>query len=113
MADLSTIYTFFNNADAHAAFLHRIQTALVETALAVRAENEPDPKTDRFAARQRWARDALLNPIHVAHRLLPAIAVKANDAGRIDEQGNVTASDNEIRATVLSLVDTFADYVSA
>lgn len=61
MADLSTVRTFFDNADAHSAFLHRVEAAVVETALDVRGEAAPSPMTEVYRSRQRWAVSALAN----------------------------------------------------
>ena len=113
MADLSTVYTFYTNRDAHAAFLHRVQAAVVKAALDVRNEQEPDPMTEAFRARQRWAIEALASPTYKASAMLPGLAVKANDAGLISEAGEISATDAQIRTTVAALVDEYSDYVPA
>lgn len=111
MADLATVRAFFDNADAYSAFLHRVEAAVVETALAIRAEEEPDPMTELFRARQRLAISALALPPSYARTFLPALAVKANGAGLMDEQGNITASDAQIRASVADLFAPYSNYV--
>ena len=111
MADLSTVYTFYNNKDAHAAFLQRLQAALVQKALEVRAEIEPDPMTPQFIARQGWARDVLYHPSFWGERMLPALAVKANDLGRIDDNGEIDASDAEIRGALANLIGPYSEYL--
>lgn len=111
MADLSTVYTFFQNADAHSAFLHRVEAAVVETALDVRNVAEPSPMTAVYRSRQRWAVSALANPVQAAKVMLPGLAVTANDAGLISEAGEIDGTDAQIRSTVAGLVDEYSDYV--
>ena len=111
MANLATIRTFFENADAYSAFLHRVEAAIVETALAVRAEEEPDPMTALFVARQNWALYALNHPQATARTLLPGLAVKANDAGLLSDAGVIDATDAQIRSTVSGLVNVYCNYV--
>lgn len=111
MADLITVYTFFQNADSHAEFLHRVEAAVVEAALDVRVETEPSPMTETFRARQRWAVRALSGPTMEAKRMLPGLAIKANDAELISEVGVLSATDTQIRSTVAGLVDDYSDYV--
>ena len=113
MADLQTVRTFFDNPDAYSAFLHRVEAALVEEALNVRAEEEPSPMNELFRARQLLAINALNQPARWARVFLPALAVKANDAGLLSEQGNITATDAQIRATVAGLFSPYCDYVPA
>ena len=116
MADLLNVWTFFDNADQYAEFLHRVSAALVETALDVRDEEAPDPVTGGYAARQAWAVAALGGPDGAqaaAVGMLPALAVKANDGGLLDDEGNLTATDQQIRTTVAALVDALAGYYAA
>lgn len=113
MADLITIRAFFDNADAYSPFLHRVEAAVVETALAVRTETPPNPVTQLFADRQTWAQAALRFPQSTAKTLLPALAVKANDTGLLSDTGQITATDAQIRATVAALVTAYSDYVPA
>jgi hypothetical protein len=112
MADLQTLWTFATNADANAAFLHRIAAAVVEWAVAERESSAPSPVTDLWRARQDWAVWALKWPIEAARQLLPSLAVKANDAGLISDAGAITATDAQIRSVVTdALIDLYAGYV--
>jgi hypothetical protein len=111
MATLSTVYTFFVNKDAHAAFLHRVEAAIVKAALDVRNEEEPEPMTESFRSRQRWAVLALAGPTLAARAMLPALAILANNAELISEAGEITATDSQIESTVASLVDECSDYI--
>lgn len=117
MADLATVHLFFSNADAYSAFLARVEAAIVEKALTLRAETAPDPVTAAWAARQSWAVTVLSSTpalVNQAKRMLPALAVTANDAGLIDEDGFIDATDAQIRATVTdAFVDWHAGYVPA
>ena len=110
MADLSTVHLFFNNADAYAMFLARVEAAIVEKAIAVRGEAEPAPVTGAWAARQAWAVSVFASTDSLqarARAMLPALAVKANDAGLIDDDGFVDATDTQIR---VSIDDDFVDW---
>lgn len=115
MADLSTVHLFFDNADAYSAFLARVETAIVEKAIDVRGEVAPDPVTGKWAARQAWAVSVFANTASLqaqARRMLPALAVKANDSELIDENGEIDVTDAQIRSTIDSdLVDMHAGYV--
>jgi hypothetical protein len=85
MADLATVYQFFNNADAYAGFLHRVEVAIAEKAIAVRGEVAPDPVTGSWVARQNWANSVLASQESIgtqSKRMLPALAITANDAQR-------------------------------
>ena len=102
-ANLENIWLFFDNADAYNPFLHRVEAALVEKALALRGETAPDPVTGAWAARQTWASIVLSSPGALrakARAMLPALAVRANDAGLLSDQGTITATDTQIRATI-------------
>jgi hypothetical protein len=115
MADLSHVQTFWQNADAHAAFLHRVTAALVKKALDVRVEDTPDPVTGAWVARQQWAAGVLSGPtgaLNKARQMLPALAVKANDAGLLGEDGSITATDQQITGILDDdWVDLFAGYI--
>jgi hypothetical protein len=110
-ASLSTVYTFFQNADAYASFLHRVEAAVVAVALNIRGEQEPSPVTPLFRARQLWALDALARPTLVARGLLPALATLANDAGLLSTQGVINATDEQILNTLPGLVVKVCNYV--
>lgn len=116
MADLATVKVFFENADAHNAFKARAAAALAEWAIAERGETAPSPVTDIWVARQEYARSVLgggaAGVMRVAESMLPALAVKANDAGLLAEDGEISATDTQIRGTVDdAFVDLFADNV--
>ena len=111
MADLSTVFGFFENADAYSAFMQRVAAAVVETALEVRIEQEPSPMTEVFCSRQRWAVAALARPMVAAKAMLPALAVMANEAGLLSEGGVIDATDGQIRSSVSGLVPEMSDYV--
>jgi hypothetical protein len=115
MADLANVWNFYDNADAYAAFLHRVEAAVVEKAVALREEDEPSPVTEAWIARQQWAVSVLSGPSHAAYQakaMLPALAIKANDAGLLSDTGVITATDNQIRATIDdAFVDLHAGYV--
>ena len=111
MADLITVWGFFDNSDAYSEFLHKVAAAVAETALDVRGEAEPDPMTESFRSRQRWAVAALGDPMGKSQDMLPALAVKANDASLLSEEGEISATDAQIRTTVAGLVDELSDYV--
>ena len=115
MADLSTVHLFFDNADAYSAFLARVEVAIVEKAVELRGEDAPEPVTGEWAARQAWAVSVFANTASLqaqARRMLPALAVKANDAGLIDEDGEIDATDEQIRGTITdAFVDLHVGYV--
>jgi hypothetical protein len=106
---------FWRNADAHATFLHRVAAAIVETAIELRQETPPSPVTQQWRSRQHWADLALYGAegaLDKARQMLPALAVKANDAGLLDETGNLTATDTQIRAILTNTwIDLFTRYV--
>jgi hypothetical protein len=116
MPELADVQTFWQNADAHAAFLHRVAAAIVERAVAIRQEDPPDPVTAQWRARQQWARSALSGAdgaLAKARQMLPALAVEANDSGLLSETGEVDAADAQIRNIVGddAWLDTFTDYI--
>jgi hypothetical protein len=111
MADLATVRTFFDNADAYSSFLHRVEAAVVEAALDIRAEEEPDPMTGLFQARQQLALQVLTAPSTNAKRFLPALAIKANAAGLMSESGEISATDEQIRSVVADLFAPYSNYV--
>ena len=103
MADLANVWNFYDNADAYAAFLHRVEAAIVAKAIALREEAAPSPVTEAWRARQSWACDVLSGPSTAAAKaraMLPALAVKANSAGLISDQGEIDATDAQITATI-------------
>jgi hypothetical protein len=114
-ADLMNLTTFFENADAHAAFLHRITAAVVEKAAALRAETPPDPVTDAWRARQQWAHNTLAGisgATAAARAMLPGLAVRANDAGFLTAAGTIDVTDTQIRAVLDDdFVDLYAAYI--
>jgi hypothetical protein len=113
-ASLEKVWLFFDNADAYNPFLHRVEAAIVEKALALRAETAPEPVTGAWAARQTWASRALSSPGQlqgVATAMLPALAVTANAAGLLSEEGTIDATDAQIRSTITdAFVDAHAGY---
>lgn len=110
----ATVATFFENPDAFAAFLKRVSARLVEWAIDER-ENIPASPSAAEAARQAFAVRVLTGAngaMLEAKRLLPALAVKANAAGLIDDQGYITATDAQILATITdAFIDLHAGYV--
>lgn len=110
MADLANVWTFYENHDAHSDFLHRVAAATIETALTIREETPPEPVTGLWAARQAWAACSLGDPLGAASNMLPGLAVKANDAGLLSEDGEITATDSQIRSTVAGIIDTYSGY---
>jgi len=110
-ADLLTARTFFSNADAYSQFLHRVETALCEAALAIRAEAEPDPVTALHIARQNYAIQVLTSPTDAARRMLPGLVIAANDAGLLSEAGAIDATDAQIRTKVADLITAYSAYV--
>ena len=114
-ADLMNLTVFFENADAHAAFLHRITAAVVEKASALREEEAPDPVTELWRARQEWALAALTGisgATTAARAMLPGLAVKANDAGFLSDTGTIDVTDTQIRAVITdAFVDLYAGYI--
>jgi len=116
MADLLTIATFFQNADACSAFRYRVAAALVAYAKDER-ENCPASPTAAEVARQEYCA-LILNgragALAAADQMLPTLAVVANGAGLIDENGSISATDQQITGIVTdALVDVFAGYVPA
>ena len=110
--NLANVFTFFTNRDQHAAFRERVAAAIQEWAIDARAEAAPSPVTGEWAARQRWADWALKNPMQATDQMLPGLVVVANNAGLISADGILTATDQQIRATVGdSFVDRYAGYV--
>ena len=114
-ADLLYLTNFFENADAHAAFLHRVTAAIVEKAAALRAEDPPNPVTEAWQARQRWALSALSGipgATAAARAMLPGLAVKANDSGYLTPAGVIDVTDSQIRAVLSdAFVDLYAGHV--
>jgi hypothetical protein len=111
MADLSNVWNFTTNADAHAAFLQRVATAVVETALDIREAEDASPVDALWVAKEQWALAALANPMASARQMLPALAVKANEAELITEAGEIDATDQQIRTTVAGLVNVVCSHV--
>ncbi len=114
-ASLENVQMFWRNADAHAVFLHRVAAAIVEAAKDLRQQDPPNPITAGWQARQHWATAALNGApgaLLKARQMLPALAVTANDAGLLSEDGTITATDNQIR-NILSAtwIDMFTGYV--
>jgi hypothetical protein len=110
----ATVETFFRNADAHSAFLARVTARLVEWAVSTRAACPASPTGAEYS-RQAFAVQVLQGQAQAlarARALLPALAVKANDAGLIAEDGTITATDAQITATVDDdFVDLHAGYI--
>ena len=115
MASLAHVQTFWDNADAHTAFLARVAAAIVETATSLRQEAAPNPVTADWQARQQWAVYTLHGApgaLSRARLMLPALAVTANDAGLLSEDGEITATDNQIRGILTDTwIDMFTEYV--
>jgi len=109
----ATVATFFENPDAYEGFLKRVTARLVEWAVDER-ENRPAAPPAADAARQTFAIQVLTGPTGAtaqAKRLLPALAVKANAAGLIDDTSTSTATDAQILATVNNaFIDLHAGY---
>jgi hypothetical protein len=105
---------FFENADAYSAFRKRVAAALVAYAKAER-EACPESPTAVEVARQNYCASILngkTGALAVADQMLPTLAVVANGAGLIDEDGEITASDQQITGIISdALVDVFAGYV--
>ena len=114
-ADLMNLTLFFENADAHATFLHRVTAAVVEKAAELRAENPPEPVTEAWRTRQQWALAALSGipgATAAARTMLPGLAVKANDAGFLTANGTIDVTDTQIRAVLDdTFVDLYAGYI--
>jgi hypothetical protein len=112
-----TVELFFRNVDAHAVFLARVTARLVEWAIAARQAAPPDPVTEAYAARMRYAAVVLSGQpeaIAKARALLPALAVVANAAGLLDEEGLIHVSDAHILATIDDdFIDLNTDYIPA
>jgi len=110
----ATVATFFENADAYAAFLKRVTARLVEWAIDER-ENVPASPSGAEAARQALAVRVLTGSRGAtaeAIRLLPALAIKANAAELIDATGEVNATDAQILTTIDdAFIDLHAGYV--
>ena len=114
---LATVKLFFSNADAYSDFLARVEAAIVAKALELRAEEAPGTITGEWTARQTWAVAVLSGPAQTAQEardLLPSLAVKANDAGLIQEDGTIEATDAQIIATIDdAFIDLHAGYIPA
>jgi hypothetical protein len=112
----ATVQLFFSNADAHAAFLSRVTARLVEWAIAAREAAPPDPVTEAYAARMNFANAILAGQagaVAKGRAILPALAVKANAADLIDEDGYITATDAQILATVDdAFIDLHSGYIA-
>jgi hypothetical protein len=108
------VATFFENADAHAEFLKRVAARLVEWAVDERG-NIPASPSAAEVARQNFAVAVLLGSRAVmaqASKILPALAVRANDADLIDANGYITATDIQIAGVVNSdFIDLHAGHV--
>ena len=115
MADLIIVKRFIESGDLNSEFIKRVEVAGYEEAITIREAN-PDPPTTidvKEQSRQQWALGVFANPLAEAKRMLPALAVAANNAGLIDSEGVVTATDAQIRNTVGGLVEEYIDYVAA
>lgn len=112
---LETVKRFFENADAYAGFLARVEAAIVAKAMALREAAAPSPVTAAWVARQNWAVSVLSGAASVerqARAMLPALAVKANNAGLLVEDGTITATDQQIVVTIDDdFIDVHAGYV--
>jgi hypothetical protein len=111
MASLQIVNGFIESRDAHAVFLKRVTTAILREAVELRENIPASPASAQDVARQRWAQRAIVSPGVEAARMLPVLALKANDVGFLNDQGVVTATDNQIQTVVGNLVDVFSDYV--
>lgn len=110
MADLATVHLFSSSADAHADFLARVRVALFEEAVSTR-ETIPASPTAEEVALQEFAIRIFNDPVEEAKRMLPALAVKANNAGLIANDGTISATDAQVRSTVAGLMTEFSRYV--
>jgi hypothetical protein len=110
----ATVHLFFSNADAHAAFLARVAARLIEWAIEEREKIPASPDAQQVA-RQSFAVAVLSGQAGAtvkAGQLLPALAVKANDAGLIAADGTIEATDQQIAAVISdSLVDLHTTYI--
>jgi len=107
---LIKVKSFFENADEYSTFLARVEAAIVEKAIAIRAEDTPETITLKWRARQQWAVSVLSGAARVnavASAMLPALTNKANKAGLLNETGVIDATDEQILATI---TDDFIDY---
>ena len=111
MADLKKTWLFSRKSEKHADFQARVETALVEVALNIR-QNPANPMTNEGRTLQSWAVRVLPDPEREAVRMMPTLSVMANDAGLIDNNGNITATDTQIRNTVLALAPVFSGYIA-
>lgn len=111
MADLQLVQEFATISDLHAQFVSKVTSALTEVALEVR-QNPANPMDAENSALQRWAVRVLPDPRAEALRMLPTLAVMANNAGRINEDGSVDASDELIKTTVTALAPIFSGYIA-
>jgi hypothetical protein len=115
MATLLSISTFFRSGEHYTEFQHRTEAALVSKAVALRQEEAPDPVTAEWVARQNWAVSILtgVDAIAVkAHAMIPALAVIADGLGLLDDDGVLTATDEQITAAITdAFIDMHAGYV--
>ena len=96
---LSVVRKFFDNKDAYAGFLARVEAAIVDKARDLRAEAAPSPVTAKWVARQEWADDVLGGPFRVevrATEMLPALASLANELGFLNSEGEISVTDEQI-----------------
>lgn len=114
MADLITVATFFENRDAHADFRIRFAAGLVSYARQKR-NSMPSSPTDVERARQNLCVQILSNRqslFNVVDRMLPTIAVIANNAGFLDDQGVIAVTDQQITDFIDdNTLDLFSGYV--
>lgn len=111
MAELLNLWKFVSSADYHASFVQRVAAAVQEYAVDLRA-NIPAAPTAQEAARHNWAVWALKYPLAAAVQLLPGLAVMANNAGFLNDEGEITVSDTQIRGVVDDdLIDRYAGFI--
>lgn len=112
-----SVYQFFDNADAYAAFLQRTAVALLAKASALRDEDPPSPVTSAWVYRQNWALTILASqaaPLAQAARILPGLVLLANAAGYLDDNDLSDVTDTQIlNALSDGFVDRYAGYVPA
>ena len=111
MASLKMVDEFVREPDLHSEFITQVSAALVEEALDIR-QNPANPMDAEGSSLQSWAVRVLPNPRAEAVRMLPTLAVMANNAGLISEEGVVSATDAQIRTTVGNLSAIFSGYIA-
>lgn len=111
MADLQTVSIFSQNKDANEGLRQRATVAMLEHAINMRAGMAPS-LSSKEAAEQQLAIDFLHNPQPYMSRFMMMFAIKANDAGLIDDAGIIIATDAQIRSICSQVYAVFCSFVS-